>query len=80
MTVRYFSVKNKNDLHRCGETFLAETKNPSIIPRKKETILINDTMYKVYDICYCTDYKSDYIDEIYIPIIDITLIEVEIAE
>ena len=80
MMVRYFSVKNKNDLHRYGETFLAETKNPSIIPRKKETILINDTMYKVYDICYCTDYKSDYTNDVYIPMIDITLLEIEIDE
>lgn len=77
MYIRYFALKNKprDNYDGCG-VLLTETDNPSIIPHKDETIIINDTVYNIYDVCYCTEYKSDYKNEVYIHSIDITIFEI----
>lgn len=74
MTIRYYSrITEPQNRYEGYWAFLTKTDNPSIIPRINETIMIDDVLYNVYDVCYVAEHKSDYINDVYINCIDILI-------
>lgn len=76
MLVRYFEIKNKKDLYQFEEALIVETINSEIIPHRKETVIINDIVYKVCDVCYSLEFTNDG-NQSSIGMIDVTIIEIE---